>query len=745
MMRTLHSVPGLLIALLTSFLAVSGAFLAVQPGLGLAVGAPRPATQISIAPLSVATRSVALLADRVASQQSGVERLSRKANGTIIAYGNNDNGNWKAIINPTTGLGTPAPETETSALEGFMLELHRSLFLGDRGRLLTGFSAIILLVLTVTGTWLLVKRCGGIGNYFTPTRGTLSQRLHIGIGKLTVAGLLLSSATGLYMSLATFGLAPDGSNMDAPYPANVAGTTPTPIAQLEALQQIPVLHLRELIFPFAGDAEDVFAFNTSSGQGYVDQATGILISFAPNSFGQKLYETVYMLHTGHGGGWISAVLALVLGVAALGLPVLSTTGAIIWWKRKSSAPRLSNNDPVIASDTIILVGSQGNATWGFAEALRSALKASGQKVHLCAMNDVSHEHCQAQNLLVLTSTYGAGDAPASADKFLERISNLSGPGNAKIAVLGFGDTSFPDFCGFAKRAEAILIKKGFQLLMEFNTINRQCPQSFKGWGVKLSSALDLELALNHLPQQPKNYQWMLTEIIKNKETEDADIAVLRFTLPQKPTESIPFESGDLIGLTPPGDAAPRFYSLASASRDGFVEICVKRHRHGLCSNHLHSLRPGAKISGFIKTNPLFRPASGSRAVIMIGAGTGMAPFAGFARHNKVKRPMLLFWGGRNTGTDFIYQQQIMSCLQQQHLSSVKPAFSQGPKRQYVQDRVAEDAQIIRAQIENGAQIMVCGGQAMATAVRATIDQILLPLGVSVSQLKQQNRYLEDVY
>lgn len=735
MMRTLHSVPGLLIALLIGFLAVSGAFLAVQPALDLAVGTPTPVTQIS----------VALLADRVASQQSGVERLSRKANGTIIAYGNNDTGNWKAIIDPATGLGTPAPETETSALEAFTLELHRSLFLGNRGRILTGFSAIILLVLTVTGTCLLVKRCGGIGNCFTPTRGTLSQRLHIGIGKLTVAGLLLSSATGLYMSLATFGLAPDGGNMDAPYPANVAGTTPRPIAQLEALQQIPVPHLRELIFPFAGDAEDVFAFNSSAGQGYVDQATGSLISFAPNSFGQKLYETVYMLHTGQDGGWISAILALVLGIAAIGLPVLSTTGALIWWKRKSTAPRLSNNDPVVSSDTIILVGSQGNATWGFAEALRNALKASGQKVHLCAMNDVSHEHCQAQNLLVLTSTYGDGDAPASADKFLGKISNLSSPGNARIAVLGFGDTRFPDFCGFAKRTEAVLIKKGFPLLMEFNTINRQCPQTFKGWGVKLSSVLDLELALNHLPQQPKSHQWMLTEIIKNKETEDADIAVLRFALPQTPAKSIAFDAGDLIGITPPGDAAPRFYSLASASQDGFVEICVKRHRNGLCSTHLHSLRPGAKISGFIKTNPLFRPACGSGAIIMIGAGTGMAPFAGFARHNRIKRPMLLFWGGRNPGTDFIYQQQIMSCLQKQHLSRVKPAFSQGPKRQYVQDRVAEDAQIIRAQIANGAQIMVCGGQAMATAVRVTIDQILLPLGISVSQLKQQNRYLEDVY
>lgn len=734
-MRNFHSISGLLIALLACILAFSGAFLALQPSLELAANKTSPAPQIS----------VAQLAHKVAIQQPDVERMVRTANGIVFAYGDNDLGNWKLVIDPAAGAGSPAPKAGGSTANSFMIELHRSLFLGDRGRLLTGVSAGLLLLLTLSGAYLLVKRCGGLRNIFAATTGTPSQRLHIGVGKATVVALVLSSATGLYMSLANFGMVPDGSNIEADYPASVAGTTPVPIAQMEALQRIPANDLRELTFPFVGDREDVFAITTGTGQGYVDQATGSLISFAPYGFGQRLYETVYMLHTGENGGWATAILALILGVSVLGLPALAVTGITVWWTRKSRLQKIQNNAPATSAETIILVGSQGNATWAFANTLHTALKTPRQKVHLCALNDMAHDHCGAKNLLILTSTYGDGDAPATADRFIENFSKLTVSRNTKVAVLGFGDTRYSNYCGFAEQVEKILEQKGIARLMEMHTINRQCPHAFRLWGAKLGTALNLQLALNHTPQQPKNCNLVLQELVKNKPTGDADIAILRFSVPQIGTKTIAYSAGDLLGITPPGDASPRFYSLASSSSDGFVEICVKRHKQGQCSNYLHDLRPGAEIQGFIKTNPMFRPPIGTKPVILIGAGTGMAPLAGFARHNTVKRPMFLFWGGRNPKTDFIYQQQIMSCLKSRHLSSMKSAFSKGPKQQYVQDRLAEDARMIRIQIQNDAQILVCGGRPMAAAVRATIDQILEPLNLSVRQLQHQNRYLEDVY
>lgn len=735
MMRTFHSIPGLVIAIFACILAVSGAYLSLQPGLELA------ATK-SVSPAQI---NVAQLADRVAVHQPGVERLVKAANGSVYAYGNNDTGNWKRVIDPATGLGTPAPEAGKSTAKSFIIELHRSFLLGEGGRLLAGGCAGLLMLLTLSGTCLLVKRCGGFKNIFAPTMGTPSQRVHIIVGKITVVGLLLSSATGLYMSLANFGIVPDGNSIDADYPATVAGTLPAPIAQLEALQLTPITDLRELTFPFAGDTEDVFAITTATGQGYVDQATGELLSFSANGMGQHLYEIIYLTHTGENGGWATAFLALALGMSALGMPALGVTGMTVWWKRKNSLQQIQDNDPATSAETIILVGSQGNTTWGFANTLHTALKELGQQVHLCAMNDITGSHCKTKNLLFLTSTYGDGDAPVSADRFLSRYSKLSVSGNTKFAVLGFGDTRYSKFCGFAKQVDTVLEKNGCARLMQFHTINQKCPHAFKLWGIKLGGTLNRQLALNHTPEPPKDCRLALHSLAKNKSTDEADIAVLRFSLPQTGAKTIAFEAGDLIGITPPDDATPRYYSLASSSKDGFLEICVKRHPLGRCSNYLHSLKVGSEINGFIKSNPHFRPSKGNSPIIMIGAGTGMAPLAGFARQNTVKRPMHLFWGGRNPKTDFVYHRQVMSCLENRQLSSMKPAFSNGPRRQYVQDRLTEDAQLIRTQIQNNAQILVCGGLPMAAAVRATIDQILAPMNLTVRKLQHQNRYLEDVY
>ena len=114
------------------------------------------------------------------------------------------------------------------------------------------------------------------------------------------------------------------------------------------------------------------------------------------------------------------------------------------------------------------------------------------------------------------------------------------------------------------------------------------------------------------------------------------------------TSGLPrFEAGDLVGILPPGSDLPRFYSLASSSRDGVLEISVRKQPGGLCSGHLHSLKPGDTIQAFIKPNPEYRPQPGRAPVLLIGAGCGIGPLAGFIRDNRDKRPMHLFFGARD--------------------------------------------------------------------------------------------------
>ncbi|MEK7328844.1 MAG: PepSY domain-containing protein, partial [Chloroflexota bacterium] len=95
--------------------------------------------------------------------------------------------------------------------------------------------------------------------------------------------------------------------------------------------------LRRLTFPVAGDATDVFGLQTTTGEGYVDQATGQVLSWADYTMAQKGWNTLYMLHTGQGLWW----LGLLLGLGALTVPVLSVTGTLIWLKRRRAVPRIS--------------------------------------------------------------------------------------------------------------------------------------------------------------------------------------------------------------------------------------------------------------------------------------------------------------------------------------------------------------------------------------------------------------------
>ena len=87
---------------------------------------------------------------------------------------------------------------------------------------------------------------------------------------------------------------------------------------------------------------------------------------------RQVYETVYMLHTGQGLWW----LGLILGVRALGVPVMSVTGVLVWASRRRARPRIRANTSARAAETVILVGSEGGSTWGFARTLHDALTAS---------------------------------------------------------------------------------------------------------------------------------------------------------------------------------------------------------------------------------------------------------------------------------------------------------------------------------------------------------------------------------
>jgi sulfite reductase (NADPH) flavoprotein alpha-component len=107
--------------------------------------------------------------------------------------------------------------------------------------------------------------------------------------------------------------------------------------------------------------------------------------------------------------------------------------------------------------------------------------------------------------------------------------------------------------------------------------------------------------------------------------------------------------------------------------------------------------------------------------------------------------MHLYWGGRCPQSDFLYEPELNSYLKDKRLTKLNAVFSRTNEHSYVQDKIVLDGMELRQLIENGAQILVCGGRSMASSVMTALDEIIAPLGINVQTLKAQGRYREDVY
>lgn len=265
-----------------------------------------------------------------------------------------------------------------------------------------------MLALTLSGFALAARRMGGWRRLFGPLRGPLPQRVHLDLARFAGTGLLLSALTGLWLFALTFGILLEGSPMPAfPAVSGLGGVSP---AALAALRDIPVSDLRELTFPRAGNLRDVFTVQTDAGLGHVDQGTGEMLAFAGRTWLDHVSDIVQMLHTGQG----AAALGLILGLAALSVPVLSLTGLLQQRGRSGRSGARKVKSAADVADTIILVGSEGGTTWKFAETLRAALTGAGSSTHVAPMSEFAPDrYTRAARILILAATSGDGDAPGS--------------------------------------------------------------------------------------------------------------------------------------------------------------------------------------------------------------------------------------------------------------------------------------------------------------------------------------------
>ncbi|MBV9272437.1 MAG: sulfite reductase subunit alpha [Verrucomicrobia bacterium] len=214
--------------------------------------------------------------------------------------------------------------------------------------------------------------------------------------------------------------------------------------------------------------------------------------------------------------------------------------------------------------------------------------------------------------------------------------------------------------------------------------------------------------------------------------------------------------------------APRLYSIASspAAHSDSVHLTVSivryqtngRKRKGVCSTFLAD-RVNGNIFTFVHKSPHFRlPADPSRPVIMVGPGTGIAPFRGFLYQREAtqaKGPNWLFFGDQKESTDFLYRDELLSFREKGVLARLDTAFSRDQaEKVYVQHRMLQQANELWSWLENGAHFYVCGdARRMAKDVDAALKTVIQRAGQKsaddaeqyINQLKADHRYQRDVY
>ncbi|CAH1661932.1 assimilatory sulfite reductase (NADPH) flavoprotein subunit [Chelatococcus asaccharovorans] len=236
--------------------------------------------------------------------------------------------------------------------------------------------------------------------------------------------------------------------------------------------------------------------------------------------------------------------------------------------------------------------------------------------------------------------------------------------------------------------------------------------------------------------------------------------VRRFPVPGIEAEAF------VAGLRP---LQPRLYSIASSPSAAPDEIhltvsTVRYELHGeprtgVATGHLAArTKPDATLPVYVQPNPHFRLPGDDAPIIMIGAGTGVAPYRAFLQEREARGSAgksWLFFGERNFDTDFLYQTEWQGFLKEGVLSRMNVAFSRdGAEKVYVQHRLAEHAADVYAWLEEGAHLYVCGdGARLAPDVHAALIEIARTYKNGskaaavdyIGRLQEERRYHVDVY
>ncbi|QNH10966.1 iron-uptake factor [Xanthomonas sp. SI] len=433
------------------------------------------------------------------------------------------------------------------------------------------------------------------------------------------------------------------------------------------------------------------------------------------------------------------------------------------------------------------------------------LQAAGMPVQVQSLAQLDAVQLRsARRALFVVSTFGDGEAPDPARAFEKKVlRQAQALPELGYALLALGDRQYARFCGFSRRLEQWLAAQGAQALFPAVEVDNADPQALAQWQRQLSAVTGVAEAAPAL-QAPPALEWRLAgRTLLNPGSAGAPVWRIDLALPAQAQ----WQAGDILevqpchaedavrawlsthglaadtplraggvslplqaaladrALAPPGDAHDlqawfdalpqlplREYSIASVPADGLLQLVVRLTRRddgsaGLGSGWLCLHAPlGAAVQARVRANPGFR-RHGDAPLLLIGNGTGIAGLRSLLREAEqagVHGHWLLF-GERNAAHDALFGTELQAWRDSGHLQRLDLAFSRDqPDKVYVQDRLRDAADEVRAWLARGATLHVCGSlDSMARGVDAALREILGE--DALDELSAAGRYRRDVY
>jgi sulfite reductase (NADPH) flavoprotein alpha-component len=488
---------------------------------------------------------------------------------------------------------------------------------------------------------------------------------------------------------------------------------------------------------------------------------------------------------------MTAALLLILG--CLGLLLLGHLGAVgyLLWQHHLQSHTAQH------LDYLIVYASQSGHAQDYAQQTALQLTQHELQVAVCNIAQLQLQHLRSQStILWVLSTYGEGDAPDSAQDFVQQLMpqrlDLS---QLSFAILALGDRHFQHFCRFGQQVAAWLYQQQAKPLFATILLDQSNPKQLQQWFAQLLPPHGSKTA----SPLPNSQPWQRVQLVGRQLLNAGSQGGAIYQILLQPTQSMHWQAGDILEVQCENTAedlqafaqhqgiaedwiaalkhlnlqqAParlasqsmaawlvqltalpcRNYSIASLPEQQLIELVI-RQKHTATGLGLGSgwLTTGLRLQQYlevrIQSHPHFHLPTKALPLILIGNGTGIAGLKAHLSQRAIwnHSPNWLIFGERQRQFDLLYAQQIATWQQQGVLTRVDYAFSRDAQhKRYVQDVLLEQAGLLQDWLQRGAAIYVCGRlQGMASEVDQALEHLLGAHGLA--QLKQAQRYQRDVY